>query len=380
MPISTNDKRSSPLNSPNHNSTQLLQINPTTSSSNQPMSGSSTSSFGSFNGNTGAKYEMMTAGMPRPAMLSIENAPVHIDVGGCSYTTSLETLTKYADSRIGKMFNGTLPIVLDSLKQHYFIDRDGKLFRYVLNFLRTGSLNLPEMFDDYESLLIEAKYYKLEDMVHKIEQRMPHADSSSMSSPRLFSKNLAKSVRFCADSLSKKLKPNVTSSSSSLSENDSPNEKSTESKFKIILLNAVENRIYLSGCLELLSKILPEIELNQDDTTNNEELMINEELEAEDEEESCVENNNANNKNNKKYANNLCISDLSNDFNLIQLIERFYEHNFYIEANLSKNDLNSLTNQQNESSSSTQHGGNNALNSVQYIFVKKDKPIHKKKV
>ena len=79
-------------------------------------------------------------GIPRPANPSRYTAPVHIDVGGTIFTSSLETLTRYPDSRLSKLFNGTIPIVLDTLKQHYFIDRDGKLFRYILNFMRYGTL------------------------------------------------------------------------------------------------------------------------------------------------------------------------------------------------------------------------------------------------
>lgn len=48
--------------------------------------------------------------------------------------------------RIGRLFDGTEPIVLDSLKQHYFIDRDGPMFRYILNFLRTSKLLIPDDF------------------------------------------------------------------------------------------------------------------------------------------------------------------------------------------------------------------------------------------
>ncbi|XP_009700564.1 PREDICTED: BTB/POZ domain-containing protein KCTD15-like, partial [Cariama cristata] len=85
-------------------------------------------------------------GIPLPAQLTKSNAPVHIDVGGHMYTSSLATLTKYPDSRISRLFNGTEPIVLDSLKQHYFIDRDGEIFRYILSFLRTSKLLLPDDF------------------------------------------------------------------------------------------------------------------------------------------------------------------------------------------------------------------------------------------
>ncbi|XP_057645317.1 BTB/POZ domain-containing protein KCTD1 isoform X2 [Chionomys nivalis] len=91
-------------------------------------------------------------GIPTPAQLTKSNAPVHIDVGGHMYTSSLATLTKYPESRIGRLFDGTEPIVLDSLKQHYFIDRDGQMFRYILNFLRTSKLLIPDDFKVLERL------------------------------------------------------------------------------------------------------------------------------------------------------------------------------------------------------------------------------------
>lgn len=59
------------------------------------------------------------------------------------------------------MFNGSIPIVLDSLKQHYFIDRDGKMFRHILNFLRTNSLPVAESFEELELLYEEARYYDI---------------------------------------------------------------------------------------------------------------------------------------------------------------------------------------------------------------------------
>lgn len=55
--------------------------------------------------------------------------------------------------RISRLFNGTEPIVLDSLKQHYFIDRDGEIFRYILSFLRTSKLLLPDDFKVREAIV-----------------------------------------------------------------------------------------------------------------------------------------------------------------------------------------------------------------------------------
>ena len=68
------------------------------------------------------------------------------------------------------MFNGSIPIILDSLKQHYFIDRDGKAFRHILNYLRTQKLSLPAGFTDYDVLLEEARYYDIAPMITDLEK------------------------------------------------------------------------------------------------------------------------------------------------------------------------------------------------------------------
>ncbi|XP_061578262.1 BTB/POZ domain-containing protein kctd15-like [Cololabis saira] len=116
-------------------------------------------------------------GIPSPAQLTKANAPVHIDVGGHMYTSSLGTLTKFPESRISRLFNGTEPIVLDSLKQHYFIDRDGDIFRYILSFLRTCKLLLPEDFQDFPQLYEEARFYQLSPMVRELERWQAERDA-----------------------------------------------------------------------------------------------------------------------------------------------------------------------------------------------------------
>ncbi|XP_074523812.1 BTB/POZ domain-containing protein KCTD1-like isoform X2 [Halichoeres trimaculatus] len=110
------------------------------------------------------------AGIPTPAKLTKSNAPVHIDVGGHMYTSSLATLTKYPESRIGHLFDGTEPIVLDSLKQHYFIDRDGPMFRYILNFLRTSKLLIPDDFTEFSLLYEEASFFQLAPLQAELER------------------------------------------------------------------------------------------------------------------------------------------------------------------------------------------------------------------
>ncbi|KAK6185552.1 hypothetical protein SNE40_007759 [Patella caerulea] len=109
------------------------------------------------------------SGVPCPATPTRYTAPVHIDVGGVIYTSSLETLTRYPESRLARMFNGSIPIVLDSLKQHYFIDRDGKMFRYILNYLRSQRLLLPSNFEEFDQLLEESRFYDIGGMAKEVE-------------------------------------------------------------------------------------------------------------------------------------------------------------------------------------------------------------------
>jgi len=74
---------------------------------------------------------------------------------------TITIIRRYPESRLAKLFNGSIPIVLDSLKQHYFIDRDGSMFRHILNFMRNSKLLIAEDFCDLELLLEEAKYFEI---------------------------------------------------------------------------------------------------------------------------------------------------------------------------------------------------------------------------
>ncbi|XP_064118798.1 BTB/POZ domain-containing protein Tiwaz-like isoform X1 [Macrobrachium nipponense] len=130
------------------------------------------------------------SGIPTVAAASRFTAPVHIDVGGSIYTSSLETLTRFPESRLARLFNGTIPIVLDSLKQHYFIDRDGKMFRHILNYMRHGKTLLPDDFTDHDLLLEEARFFEISGLVKQVEemkrtrQEARKASSQSSQSPK----------------------------------------------------------------------------------------------------------------------------------------------------------------------------------------------------
>ncbi|XP_046731694.1 BTB/POZ domain-containing protein KCTD6a [Silurus meridionalis] len=98
--------------------------------------------------------------------------PVTLNVGGHLYTTSLSTLQRYPDSMLGAMFRGDFPTAQDA-RGNFFIDRDGPLFRYILNFLRTSELTLPYDFKETELLRKEADFYQIEPLIHCLNDTKP---------------------------------------------------------------------------------------------------------------------------------------------------------------------------------------------------------------
>ncbi|PIK46365.1 putative BTB/POZ domain-containing protein kctd15-like [Apostichopus japonicus] len=96
---------------------------------------------------------------------------VQLNVGGSLYTASQSVLTKDADSKLYDMFSGNESNIVDT-NGHVFIDRDGKLFRYILNFLRGDKLVVPLKFAEFDLLLAEAEYYRLEPLRKAIQEKL----------------------------------------------------------------------------------------------------------------------------------------------------------------------------------------------------------------
>lgn len=98
-------------------------------------------------------------------------AVVELNVGGVFYTTALTTLTGHPDSTLCQYFTKSPPP--KDAKGKFFIDRDGVLFRYVLDYLRNQTLILPESFRERERLRQEAMFYGLSGMVEAISNPPP---------------------------------------------------------------------------------------------------------------------------------------------------------------------------------------------------------------
>ena len=92
------------------------------------------------------------------------SSTVKLNVGGQHFTTSVQTLTKDPNSMLAAMFSGRFDMK-PSEDGSFFIDRDGTHFRFILNFLRTGKLTLPEGATFIKELEEEAEFYQIQGLI-----------------------------------------------------------------------------------------------------------------------------------------------------------------------------------------------------------------------
>ncbi|CAG5121624.1 unnamed protein product [Candidula unifasciata] len=125
----------------------------------------------------------MTDPHPEAAGVNDASLVVELNVGGVYYSTCLGTLLKEATSHLASLFSeaNRHRAVRDN-KGKYFIDRDGVLFRYVLDYLRNLQLVLPENFHEKERLRQEAEFFNLPNLV-RIISAYPATTQSTNSSP-----------------------------------------------------------------------------------------------------------------------------------------------------------------------------------------------------
>ncbi|RUS76825.1 hypothetical protein EGW08_015411 [Elysia chlorotica] len=116
------------------------------------------------------------------------NSVLELNVGGVFYSTNLGTLRREPDSLIARLFadHSNVKAVKDA-KGKYFIDRDGVLFRYILDYLRNLKLVLPENFHEKDRLKQEAEFFSLPNLVKIIDasstrkSRLGAGDESGLS-------------------------------------------------------------------------------------------------------------------------------------------------------------------------------------------------------
>lgn len=103
---------------------------------------------------------------------------IELNVGGQVYITRYLTLVTVPGSLLWEMFSQKTvqPLARDS-KGRFFLDRDGFLFRYVLDYLRDQQLVLPDHFPERRRLQREAEYFKLPELVKILVSKVSKQNS-----------------------------------------------------------------------------------------------------------------------------------------------------------------------------------------------------------
>ncbi|CAN9497574.1 unnamed protein product [Ophioblennius macclurei] len=105
---------------------------------------------------------------------------IELNVGGQVYVTRHKTLVAVPDSLLWSMFSKKSPkeLARDS-KGRFFLDRDGFLFRYILDYLRDLHLVLPDYFPEKSRLQREADFFQLRDLARRLSPRVSKDNSVS---------------------------------------------------------------------------------------------------------------------------------------------------------------------------------------------------------
>uniref|UniRef100_A0A182SG12 Uncharacterized protein n=1 Tax=Anopheles maculatus TaxID=74869 RepID=A0A182SG12_9DIPT len=101
---------------------------------------------------------------------------LELNVGGTPYGVSLKTLVAEDGSWLQETFGGGRPpadLPVDA-QGRFFIDRDGALFRHVLDYLRDPvRYTLPVGFLERDRLRREAEYFRLAGLLELLAKQVP---------------------------------------------------------------------------------------------------------------------------------------------------------------------------------------------------------------
>ncbi|KAK2832835.1 hypothetical protein Q5P01_016724 [Channa striata] len=100
---------------------------------------------------------------------------VRLNVGGTLYYTTMQTLTKQ-DTMLKAMFSGRVEVLTEN-EGWILIDRCGKHFGTILNYLRDGAVPLPDSRRETDELLAEAKYYLVQGLADECTAALQNKDT-----------------------------------------------------------------------------------------------------------------------------------------------------------------------------------------------------------
>jgi len=84
---------------------------------------------------------------------------IKLNVGGYKFSTTSSTISKCGSNFLSNLINGKIPSLKDE-EGYIFIDRNGKNFEIILDYLRNGILLIPPTIS-LKSVIVEASFYSL---------------------------------------------------------------------------------------------------------------------------------------------------------------------------------------------------------------------------
>lgn len=104
---------------------------------------------------------------------------IKLNIGGNLFMTSRETLMKDPNSMLARLIDGDSDLISDKDEQGaYLIDRDGKYFQPILNYLRHGKLILDSGLAA-EGVLEEAEFYNITHLIALIKEHIQRRDQQT---------------------------------------------------------------------------------------------------------------------------------------------------------------------------------------------------------
>eukprot|EP00475_Leptophrys_vorax_P029354 TRINITY_DN4300_c0_g1_i3.p3 TRINITY_DN4300_c0_g1~~TRINITY_DN4300_c0_g1_i3.p3 ORF type:complete len:247 (-),score=68.27 TRINITY_DN4300_c0_g1_i3:927-1667(-) len=106
----------------------------------------------------------------RSIFINHENQ-VALNIGGTIFMTSITTLLRDRKNLFAAMFSGKFPVTQDS-SGAYFVDRDPRHFRHILNFLRDGKQYFTHVKlsdEEISELMPEARFYQMYDLMYALK-------------------------------------------------------------------------------------------------------------------------------------------------------------------------------------------------------------------
>ncbi|KAG7298807.1 hypothetical protein JYU34_017242 [Plutella xylostella] len=114
---------------------------------------------------------------PQPSTMADAPEVIELNVGGVHYAASRATLLRDPECLVARaLADSNHP---RDTRGRVFFDRDGVLFRYILDYLRDGGLALPECFREHKRLAREAHHFGLpglENAVKEVDPRPPNRE------------------------------------------------------------------------------------------------------------------------------------------------------------------------------------------------------------